>query len=71
MQVIDVSKPIFFNYLVRVGGVGAIFAISILTTTEFFPGYEGYVVLAISGLGICYFVAKEILGKNNRAKKRC
>ncbi len=64
------SEPSFSKYLVRVGGVSAVFAIAILVTTEFFPGYEGYVVLAISGTGICYLAAKETWEKSGRAKKR-
>lgn len=67
---IDVSEPTLSSFIIRVGGVLAVFVIAILVTTEFFPGYEGYVVLTISGLGIFYLATKEILEKNNRAKKK-
>jgi len=70
MQVIDVSEPTLSSFIVRVGGVLAVFVIAILVTNEYFPGYSGYVVIAISGFGICYLAAKEILEKNNRTKKR-
>lgn len=70
MQVIDVNEPTLSSFIIRVGGVLAIFVIAILITTEFFPGYEGYVVLVISGLGIFFLSAKEIMERSNRTKKR-
>jgi hypothetical protein len=68
--VIEVSEPTFSSYLLRVGGVAAVFTIAILVTAEFFPGYEGYVVIAISGLGVFVLAAKEALDKKNRAKNK-
>ncbi|QOJ24278.1 MAG: hypothetical protein HRU78_11990 [Gammaproteobacteria bacterium] len=63
------SEPTFLQYLIRVGGVGAIFVIAILVTTEFLPGWESYVVLAISGLGILSLTIKDIVRKKKRYKK--
>jgi len=70
MQVNGMSEPTLSKYLVRVGGVCAVFAIAILVTTAVLPGYEGYVVLIIAGLGICYLTAKEIIEKNRHTKKK-
>lgn len=62
------SDPTFFNYFLRVGGVGLLFAVSILVTTEYFPGYESYVVVAISVFGVLCLSVKEVIRKNNQAK---
>ena len=63
------NEPTFLQYFIRVGGVGAIFVIAILITTEFFPGWESYVVLAISGSGILLLTINDIVRKKRRNKK--
>lgn len=67
------NEPTLLQYLVRVGGVGAIFVIAILITTKFFPGWESYVVLAISGLGILLLIIRDIVRKkigNKKSRRR-
>ncbi|MFZ2405694.1 MAG: hypothetical protein WAW41_11190, partial [Methylobacter sp.] len=47
------KQPNFSDFLVRVGGLGTAFAVSILMTTTFFPGYENYVIFAIGSVVLC------------------
>lgn len=47
------KEPTFFDFVVRVGGLAAVFAISILLTTVFFPGYESQVIVVIALFVVC------------------
>ncbi len=65
------SEPTWSQYLVRVGGMGAFIAVSILLTTNFFPGYESHVVLTIAGivLGYTFFIGWRSKYKRKRKGK--
>jgi len=70
MSITAMSEPTWSQYLIRVGGMGAFIAVSILVTTNFFPGYEGHVVLTIAGVVLGYTFFMGWRSKNRRKGKR-
>ena len=68
MWVIGMSEPTLSDFLIHVGGVFAVFTVSILLTTRFFPRYERHVVIAI-GVGFCWLILMEIFKKTIKSKK--
>lgn len=47
------TTPSLLQFVIRVGGVLAMFAIAITLTTKYFPGYEGHVVLVLAIIVFC------------------
>ena len=66
------SRPTWQSYILRVGGVFATFVAAIMLSTAFLPGSEGFVVIAVSVIGICAVAARELWSKkgSTRSSKR-
>jgi hypothetical protein len=52
------KQPDFIDFFVKVFGLAAIFAISILITTKLFPGYESHVIFTLASAVLCYSFIK-------------
>lgn len=66
------KQPTWSNFFLRVGGVFALFCVTILGAKKFFPGYEGYAVGGTAAFVFAVLVVKELssLKRTKRLRNR-
>lgn len=58
------SPPTIRDYVVRVGGLALIFVVAITLCSNYWPGYEGPVVLLIAGVVLTYTFVMYLAGRS-------
>lgn len=60
------NHPTFKLLFIRLLCVSAILIVSILLAKRFLPGYEGYVTISVSVLGLLFLALKDLVNKKTK-----